>query len=192
MKKNNKWISGMKGFLPEPAFETVGLGNSPEKNEDEKNGILKCICLALGGIPGLDKRRRYDSHCHVFNWKILEFYMIIFYLTRILGGFGNHKYEGNEVEVEEGFFEGVGKFFDKLNKILHFLEISFSSSSIAIAKKMDCRYRGRFNLAPLMFDLDGCFIGTEGDSAEGFESLRLKLKNLPNQVREKSEMEIFE
>lgn len=185
MKNCDKWPFDIKGLFPQPAFETVGLDNSQRKKEDEENGILKCICLALGNIPGLDKRRRYDSHCHVFNWKIIEFYMIIFYLTRILGGFEDGKHEDNEAEIEEGFFEGVGKFFDKLIKTLHFLEIGLSSSSVAIAKKMDCRYRGRFNLVPLMFDLDGCFIGVQGGSAEGFESLKPKLKNLPGQIGEK-------
>lgn len=185
MKKDDKWTSGIKGFFPEPAFETVGLGNSQRKKEDEKNGILKCICLALGNIPGLDKRRRFDSHCHVFNWKIIEFYMLIFYLTRILGGFEDSKPDENEAEIKEGFFEGVGKFFDKLIKTLHFLEIGFSPSSAAIARKMDCRYRGRFNLVPLMFDLDGCFIGAQGGSAEGFESLKSKLQTLPERVNEK-------
>lgn len=185
MKNSDKWPFGIKGLFPEPAFETVGPGNSQRKNEDEKNGILKCICLALGNIPGLDKRRRYDSHCHVFNWKIIEFYMIIFYLTRILGGFEDSKSEKNETEIEEGFFEGVGKFFDKLHKTLHFLEIGFSPSSVAIAKRMDCRYRGRFNLVPLMFDLDGCFIGAKGGSAEGFESLKSRLQTLPEIINEK-------
>lgn len=185
MKKDKDWFFGNNGFFPEPAFETVGLGNSPEKKEDVTNSILKCICLALGNIPGLDKRRRYDSHCHVFNWKIIEFYMIIFYLTRILGGFEDSKPDENETEIEEGFFEGVGKFFDKLHKTLHFLEIGFSPSSVAIAKRMDCRYRGRFNLVPLMFDLDGCFIGAEGGSAEGFESLKSKLQTLPDKINEK-------
>lgn len=185
MRKNNDWLTDYNRFFPEPAFETVGLGNTQRKKEDEKNGILRCICLALGNIPGLDKRRRFDSHCHVFNWKILEFYMLIFYLTRILGGFEDSKHEENEAEAEEGFFEGVGKFFDKLIKTLHFLEIGFSSSSVAIAKKMDCRYRGRFNLVPLMFDLDGCFIGAKGGSSEGFKSLKSKLRNLPGQIGEK-------
>lgn len=185
MKKGKDWRFGIKGLFPEPAFETVCLGSSRRDGEDEKNGILKCICLALGNVPGLDKRRRYDSHCHVFNWKIIEFYMIIFYLSRILAGFEDNKPDENQPEIDEGFFEGVGKFFDKLIKTLHFLEIGLSSSSVAIAKKMDCRYRGRFNLVPLMFDLDGCFIGAKGGSAEGFELLKPKLKNLPGRIGEK-------
>ena len=184
MNKNH-WLLGNSLNRQEPAFEFATNSNVINQNTKE-DSMLKCLCLKLGGIPGLDKRTRFDSHCHVFNSQIIDFYMIIFFLTRIFGTLGDEDQE-NLTKDEKSFFEGVGDFFDKLIKTLHFLEIGFSPSSVAIAKKLDCGYRGRFKLAPLMFDLDGCFIGTEGGPSEGLVQIKSRLKELPSDISNRIE-----
>ena len=95
----------------------------------------------------------YDAHCHVFTNKdtinLRLIIQIILALPNIL-----EKEKSSKVPSIDDIKEKIST----LRRILNFIKVGFSDSEDDIYELMQKVYQQKFNIAPLMFDLEYCFI----------------------------------
>jgi hypothetical protein len=115
-----------------------------------------------------------DCHCHVFNRNetinLRLIIQIILSLPDILA-----KEDENQAK-----FSLIGSILDKiqskinfLKRLINFLKTGTSDSEDDIYKLMETVYNGNFNIVPLMFDLECCFIKNRTTGKEMLTSVPL-------------------
>lgn len=102
-------------------------------------------------ISLLPSNGRIDTHCHLFNKKVLSWRLVIdFVQSRI-----------NEVvSANADTMENVGSL-KTIKRAIHFLKIGMQPSSEEVYKTLITTEKG-YSVVPLMFDLDYCMKGAHG------------------------------
>ncbi len=95
----------------------------------------------------------YDSHCHVFDRKdTINLRLIIEIILSLPNIFGKKK--SNKMLTSNDIKDKI----TTLKRILNFLKVGLSDSEEDIYQIMQQVYNNKFNAAPLMFDLECCFV----------------------------------
>jgi predicted TIM-barrel fold metal-dependent hydrolase len=100
----------------------------------------------------------YDCHCHVFNKDVIDLHLmanIFLSLPDIL----RKSDTPHDLERESTVYDKIKNKIHVLKRLINFLEAGFSKTDEDVFAKMQQTYGTEFAIAPLMFDLEFCFIG---------------------------------
>jgi predicted TIM-barrel fold metal-dependent hydrolase len=109
------------------------------------------------------KIKYYDCHCHVFNKDLIDFHLLV-HIFLSLPDILKKTEEHADRDKKQTIGNKINSRVLKLKRIMHFLEAGFSKTDYDVYAKMKKVYGEEYAIAPLMFDLEYCFIGKRSAS----------------------------
>jgi predicted TIM-barrel fold metal-dependent hydrolase len=103
----------------------------------------------------------FDCHCHVFDRKetvnLRQIIKILLTLPKILAA------PAKSISASS-VADDIKEKANLLKRIINFLKTGISDSEQSIFEQMEIVYQGNYNIMPLMFDLECCFVSNRSGS----------------------------
>lgn len=115
---------------------------------------------------------RIDAHCHLFNKKVLSWRLLIDFVQ---------SRSKTHIPSDTDMMDSASPL-KTIKRALHFLKTGMQSSSVDVYKTLIKAEKG-YCVVPLMFDLDYCMKGAQGNEDEiGNSSIESELITAYNQI----------